>query len=118
MSDEIAAELKDEPSADVNHFLVHGNEDDPLAPREIGGVDTTVDDVESMTRLLTLSSLVPLLSCRHQDPALDFSKLLMLTSNEYVAAVEYKSKAKIDPAEERQRNCALKEEHRKLKEAK
>lgn len=115
--DEIAIELEKKMNPDVDHFVVQVGGDDPNTPTDIVGLDIELGDVDSMTRLFTLPSLVPQLNHRQRDPALKFSKSLILTSDEYVAAVEQRSQAKVHAAEKRERSRALKEEQWKVKEA-
>ena len=86
----------------MTHFYVDADPVDPNLAEDIGATEPEVQLLESITRFLTLPSIAPRVSQRHQDPIMDFTKSIILTSDEYMEAVAELRQAKEDAAKEKQ----------------
>ena len=116
-STEIAMHLAEEPIPTTEHFFVDVNHADPDVPDEMGSIDPDVEAVQSSTRFLTLPSLTRRVNRNPRDPMIDFTKSIMLTSDEYVTAVEAARQAKINATKEKERLREEKEQRKKKKAA-
>ena len=116
-SQEIAANLATEQSPLVMHFFVDANPANPNLAEDIGAADPEIQSLESITCFLTLPSITPQVSQRHQDPIMDFTKSIILTSDEYIEVAAELRQAKEDAAKEKQRQREEKKEQRKWKAA-
>ena len=114
-SQEIAIDLASEQATEAMHFFVHADPTDPDVPDDIGIVDPDVECLNSITRFLTLSTMTPRVSYKHRDPIIDFTKSIMLTSDEYMQAATELCQSKIDAAKEKERLQIEKEERQKQK---
>jgi len=55
-------------------------------PKEMGDLDVDIEEVPSITCFFTLPSVMPRVTKKHQDPIFDFTKSIMLTSDDYMKA--------------------------------
>ena len=114
---EIAADLAVGQYPLVTHFYVDADPADPNLAEDISAAKPKVQSLESITHFLTLPSIAPRMSQRHQDPIMDFTKSIILTSDEYIEAAAKLRQAKEDAAKEKQRQWEEKEEQQKRKAA-
>ena len=102
-SQEIAADLAGGQCPDVMHFYVDADPNDATVVDDVAGAELQAQSLESITRFLALPSTTPRLNQKHQDPIMDFTKLIILTSDEYMEAAVEVRQAKEDAAKEKQR---------------
>jgi hypothetical protein len=77
-----------------------------------------VDDVEhaqSITRFLTLPTVIQISNPRSKDLAVDFTKFVILTSDQYVAAATQLQQAREEALRKKKREKLRKKESRKRK---
>jgi hypothetical protein len=74
------------PTLGTHHFFVDRDSIDHALDDEIAGMDNDGDEPESITRFLTLPIVTQDCNPRMKDPVVDFSKSVILTSDQYVAA--------------------------------
>lgn len=79
--DDLATSFAKVLESNVEHFFVNADLSDPTAADEIVRLD--VDSVESITRFLTLPTLAARAFAHNCDPCMDFSKSIILTSQQY-----------------------------------
>jgi hypothetical protein len=69
----------------MHHFFVDRNSADPALDDEIAGMDNDDDEPKSITRFLTLPTVMQWCNPHTKDPVVDFLKSVILTSDQYVA---------------------------------
>ena len=111
-------EFDELPDSNVSHFFVAADPADTSEEaREITGIENAEGEPHSITRFLTLPTNTARATSRRRDPLLDFTKSIILTSDEYSAAVERLNDAKQSAAREKERLRTEKEESRQRKAA-
>ena len=83
---------------------------------EVLGLEVDPDGVESIMRFLTLPTVAQRVNVRHRDSIMDFSKSIMLTSDQYISAAAHVHEAKATAARQKEIARQEKEERRKRKE--
>ena len=111
----LAAEFKEEPSSGMEHYFIAANSMDEIAVEEIAVVDTDVENLESITTFLTLPAAAPHMTSRRHDLIMDFTKFIMLTSDEYVTAALEVQRTRLALAAEKEQNRQNREEAKKRK---
>ena len=114
-SQEIVADLAARQSPLVTYFFVDADPIDPNLAEDTGAADPKVQLLESITRFLTVPSIAPRVTQRHQDPIMDFTKSIILTSDKYIEVAAKLRQAKEDATKEKQRQQEEKEKQWKLK---
>ena len=88
---------------------------DPDVAEEILGLDATVHEVDSITRFRTLPTVTQKTKSKYGDPMLDFTTSKILTSNEYMLAVEQLKTTRETAKREKQELKSQKEESKQRK---
>ena len=126
---DIAAEVDEVPAPTVEHFFVDADTSDPANAEEVVGLDPTVSNPDSITCFLTLPTITVRAPRRRLiDPIMDFSKSVILTSDNYVSAIEQlqekkeeaaraKERYRIEREETKRRKLLEREEERRQREA-
>ena len=91
---DLEVDLAEVPDCNAEHFFVDADPSNPATTDEVLGLKADPDGVESITRFLTLPTVVPWVNARHRDPVMDFSKLIMLTSDQYISAAAHVQEVK------------------------
>ena len=111
-------EFDEVPDSNASHFFVAADPADISEEAlEIMSIDNVEGEPQSITRFLTLPTTTARASSRRRDPLLDFTKSIILTSDEYTAAVQRLNDAKELAAREKERLRTEKEESRLRKGA-
>ena len=69
-----------EPSSQAEHFFVDCDTDDQGLVAEVAGLNPAVEEVESITKFLTLPTVTAKSSKKFRYPILDFTTSHILTS--------------------------------------
>lgn len=101
----------------MEHFFVDADPADLQEQADVHTVEPEAGPVQSVTRFLSLPRLTPRVSNKARTESLDFTKSLMLTSQDYINVVSAKRQAQIEAAEEKERNRVQREERKKAKAA-
>jgi hypothetical protein len=112
----IEADFAEVPHSTAEHFFVDVDPLNPCGDDELVGLEAGGENAGSITRFLTLPTVAARANARHRDPIMDFSKSIMLTSNEYMAAAASVAESKANAAREKEIARAEKEERRKRKQ--
>ena len=115
-SADIEAELAEVPDSSAVHFFVDADLTDPTIADEVVGLEQNADAVGSITQFLTLPTVAARINPRKRDPILDFSKSIMLTSEQYINAAAQMKEAKVTAARQKEQARVEKEERKKRKE--
>ena len=100
-----AANFAEELTLMSEHFFVAADSTDEIAMEETVVVDPNVDNLEFVTRFLTLPIVArEVITSRRQNPILDFTKLVMLTSYQYMNATIEVRYARLVVATKKERN--------------
>ena len=112
---EIAMDFAANPTAGPKHFFVGPEQSEGVKDDDLIGLE--LDDVEenSITQFLTLPTITARSNPRRRDPILDFTKSIILISEDYISPTRSKREAKVLAAQEKERNKLEKEETRKQK---
>ena len=113
---ELEADLAKVPDSNAEHFFVDADPSNEATAAEVLGLEGDPDGVESITRFLTLPTVAQRVNARHRDPIMDFSKSIMLTSEQYISAAAHVQEAKASAARQKEIARQEKEERRKRKE--
>lgn len=113
---DLQADLTEVPDSNSEHFFVDADPSNPATADEVIGLEASLDGVESITRFITLPTVVARVNARHRDPIMDFSKSIMLTSEQYISAAAQVQEAKAAAARQKEIARQEKEERRKRKE--
>ena len=105
----------EEPSSGMEHFFVVADLTDKIAVEEIAVVDLDVENPESITTFLTLPTATPRVTSRRHDPIIDFTKSVMLTSDEYITIVLEVRRTRLALAVEKEQNRQQREKAKKRK---
>ena len=93
----IAGEFEGQPNASIEHFFVAPDSEDPAVAEDVVRLDAEVPRPESITHFLTLPSVTERPNPRRRlDPIINFTKSVMLTSDQYVEAAEHVKQARAD----------------------
>ena len=112
----IADELDQVPASTVLHFYVDADTSDPAIAEEAAGLDPTVSNPESITQFLTLPTITRRVPRRRlNDPIMDFTKSIILTSESYMNAVEKLQQKKEEATRAKERNRIEREETKRRK---
>ena len=109
-------DLAEVPDCNAEHFFVDTDPSNAATAEEVLGLEAHPDGIESITRFLTLPTVAQRLNARHHDPIMDFSKSIMLTSDQYISAAAHVQEAKAIAARQKEIARQEKEEQRKRKE--
>ena len=109
----LATEFEEEPSLGTEHYFIAADPTDEIAVEAIAAVDTNVENRESITTFLTLHATVPRASSRRHDPIMDFTKSVMLMSDEYVTAALEVWRTRLALADEKEQNRQNRDEAKK-----
>jgi hypothetical protein len=112
---EITAELDQVPTLGTHYIFVDRDSADPTLDDEIIGMDNDDDEPKSITRFLTLPIVMQRCNPRTKDPVVDFSKSIILTSDQYVAATTQMQQTREEALREKERNKLEKKETHKRK---
>jgi hypothetical protein len=93
------------------------NTDDQGLAAEVAGLDPAVQEVESITRFLTLPTVTARSKPKFRDPILDFTTSHILTSEEFTNAMERWRESRENAAKEKERKAVEREETKKRKAA-
>ena len=91
---DLEADLAEVPDCNAEHFFVDTDPSNPATTEEMLGLEVDPDGIESITRFLTLPTVAQWVNARHCDPIMDFSKSIMLTSDQYISAAAHVQEAK------------------------
>lgn len=91
---DLKADLAEVPDSNSEHFFVDADPSSPTTADEVIGLEAGIDGVESITRFLTLLTVAARVNARHHDPIMDFSKSIMLSSEQYISAAAQVQEAK------------------------
>lgn len=83
---DLEANLMPALNAETQHFFVDTDPSDPTADPDIGGLDTDVTELDSITRLLQLPTFTPRAYSRRRDSIVDFAKSIIFICNTYEEA--------------------------------
>jgi hypothetical protein len=83
---DLVTALAEPPTAATEHFFVDMESSDPILVDEISGLADDVKHAQSITRFLTLPIVTQRSNPRNRDPVVDFTKSVILTSDQYLAA--------------------------------
>ena len=111
----LAAEFEEEPSSGMEHYFIAADPTDEIAVNEITAVDTDIENLKSITTFLTLPTAAPRATSRRCDPIMDFTKSVMLTSDEYATAVLEVRRTRLALVAEKEQNRQNRKEARKRK---
>lgn len=125
---EIEAEFAAVPDSNVQHFFVDADPSLPEAASEVVGFEADAAVEGSITQFLTLPTVAARVNRRSKDPIMDFSKSIMLTSEQYInaaaqlkeakaASTRQKEQARLEKEEKKRRRAIEREEERRAKEA-
>ena len=113
---DLEVDLAKVPDSNLEHFFVDADPSNPRTAEEVLGLEADPDDVESITRFLTLPTVAQRVNARQRDPIMDFSKSIMLTSDQYISAAAHEQEAKAAATRQKEIARQEKEERRKRKE--
>lgn len=113
---DLEADLAEVPDSNSEHFFVDADPSNPTTADEVIGLEANPNDVESITRFLTLPTVAARVNARHRDPIMDFSKSIMLTSEQYISAAAQVQEAKAAATRQKEIARQEKEERKKRKE--
>lgn len=113
---DMEAEFAEVPNSSAVHFFVDADPVDPSAADEVVGVEEAADTVGSITQFLTLPTVSARVSTRSRDPIMNFSKFIMLMSEQYIEAAAKLKDAKAKAARQKEQTRVEKEERRKREE--
>jgi hypothetical protein len=91
---DLEVDLAEVPDSNAEHFFVDADPSNPTTADEVIGLEDNPDGVDSITRFLTLPTVAARVNARHRDPIMDFSKSIMLTSEQYISAIAQVQEAK------------------------
>ena len=111
----LAAEFEEEPTSHTKHFFIAADPTDEIAVQEIAAVDTDIENPELITTFLTLPAVAPHASSRRHDPIMDFTKSVMLMSDEYVTAALEVHRTRLALVVEKEQDRQNREEAKKRK---
>ena len=111
----LAAEFEEEPSSSTEHYFIAADPIDKIDVEEIAMVDIDVENLESITTFMTLPAAAPCATSRQHDPIMDFTKSVMLTSDEYVTAALEVRRIRLALAAKKEQNRQNREEAKKRK---
>jgi hypothetical protein len=111
----IETEMAEEPNSQAEHFFVDCDRNDQGLAEEIAGLDPAIEEVDSMTRFLTLPTVTKRSKPKFRDPILDFTKSHILTSEEFTNAMQRWKESRENAAKEKERKAAEREEQRNEK---
>ena len=115
---EMECEFEEVPDSSASHYFVAPNPADTgEGALEIATIDNAKGEPDSITRFLTLPTIAARASSKRKDPLLDFTKSKILTSDEYLAAVQRLNDVKELAAREKERLRTEKESTRQRKAA-
>lgn len=125
---EIEAEFAAVPDSNVQHFFVDADPSLPEAASEVVGFEADAAGEGSITQFLSLPTVAARVNRRSKDPIMDFSKSIMLTSDQYInaaaqlkeakaASAREKEQARLEKEEKKRRRAIEREEERRAKEA-
>jgi hypothetical protein len=110
---EIEAKFAMVPDSNVEHFFVDAYPSLPEASSEVVGLEAEAAAVGSITQFLTLATVATRVSRRSKDPIMDFSKSIMLTSDQYINATTQLKEARAESARQKEQARLEKEEKKK-----
>ena len=113
---DLEADLAEVPDSNAEHFFVDADPSNPTIADEVIKLEDNPDGVDSITRFLTLPTVAARVNARHRDPIMDFSKSIMLTSEEYISAAAQVQEAKAAATRQKEIARQEKEERKKRKE--
>lgn len=116
-SEGIETEMAAEPSSQAEHFFVDCDTADAGLAEEVAGLDPAIEEVESITRFLTLPTVTARSKPKFRDPILDFTTSHILTSEEFTKAMEAWKESRENAAKEKERKATEREETKKRKAA-
>lgn len=75
-------------------------------PAEMGSLDAYIETIDSIIRYLTLPSITPRVNKEPWEPTLDFTKSIVVTSNNYLKVIGEQKQAKINATNEKENLCS------------
>ena len=111
----IGTDLVQEPNPTSIHFFVDIEPCDRESYREAIDVDHPNRDLDSITTFLTLPTNTARIESKKKYPVINFSKSLILTSEQYITVVQEMKNSKEEAAKQRQNQRTEREECRKCK---
>jgi hypothetical protein len=99
---QIEAQFATVPDSNVEHFFVDADPSLPEASSEVVGLEVEAAAVGSITQFLTLPTVAARVSRRSKDPIMDFSKSIMLTSDQYINAATQLKEARAESARQKE----------------
>ena len=93
----LAIELNQLPIPGTQYFFVNRDSVDPVLNDEITGLDNDGNEPESITCFLTLPTITQRCNPHTKDPIVDFSKSVILTSDQYIAATTQMQQSQEEP---------------------
>jgi hypothetical protein len=114
---ELQADLAREPATETEHFYVDVQPSELDSTGEATDADRPAPEAPSVTKFLTLPTITARINTKRKDPIVNFAKSLILTSDQYIYAVQEMRLSKEDSAIQRERQRVDREETRKRKAA-
>ena len=127
---DIEDDLDTTPDATTEHFFVHATASELKFSEDIGGLEPNCTNPQSITSFLSLPTITQRSNPRRctSDPIVNFSKSILLTSEDYMNSVQQmqaqnvererqKQTAHIERAEAKRRKVEEQEERRVRREA-
>ena len=101
-AENIEADFAEVPLSTAEHFFVDVDPANPCEDEELVGLEAGSENVPSITKFLTLPTVAARASARMRDPIMDFSKSIMLTSEEHMATATHLKEAKENAARQKE----------------
>jgi hypothetical protein len=113
-SAKIEADLAWLPNSIIEHYFVNANAHLDVDDKTVG-LDPEVSQLESITQFLTLPTITARTNPRKRDLLVNFAKSIILTSDQYIQAMEQLKTTREEAALEKERTRQEKVESRKRK---
>ena len=110
---EIEAEFAAVPDSNVKHFFVDADPSLLEASSKVVGLEAEAAAMGSITQFLTLPTVATRVSRWSKDPIMDFSKSIMLTSDQYINATTQLKEARAKSTRQKKQARLEKEEKKK-----
>jgi flagellar biosynthesis GTPase FlhF len=99
----------------TEHFFVNVDSTDPRVEEEAAGLDPEVAKPHSLTRFLTLPTVIARANPSKKDPIINFAKSIVLTFDQYVQAAMQLKCTREEAAREKERKRGEKNESKQRK---
>ena len=81
---ELEVDLGQVPSTEMQHYFIDVDNENPDLGNEVARLDPAIMESHSLTRFLMLPTIIARINPKKRDPIVNFAKLVILTSDQYV----------------------------------